>query len=117
MLVTRLSGLSPSLQADLQRYEDKRWVGDSLDVLRVMAAIVRHASRVTKLCRSQDKAVRLTVFPQQHWVHCPMSLDNLDAGGLAKLTVLHVEPAVLQPPGEGLGVWGAEVETSALQRL
>lgn len=100
VLGTRLSGLSPSLQADLLRYEDKRWVGDSLDVLEVMAASVRHASRVTIHCRSQDKAVPLTVFPQQHWVHCPMSLDHLDAGNLAKLTVLHVEPATLQPPGE-----------------
>jgi hypothetical protein len=107
VLGTRLSGLSPSLQADLLRYEDKRWVGDSLDVLEIMAASVRHASRVTIHCRSQDKAVPLTVFPQQHWVHCPLPLESLDADGLAKLTVLHVEPAILQPPGaEQLGFVG-----------
>lgn len=100
VLGTRLSGLSPSLQADLLRYEDKRWVGDSLDVLEVMAASVRHASRVTIHCRSGDKTVPMTVFPQQHWVHCPLSLEHLDAQALATLTVLHVEPAVLQPPGE-----------------
>ncbi|MFM8899894.1 MAG: hypothetical protein ACKOF9_08095 [Burkholderiales bacterium] len=108
VLGTRLSGLSPSLQADLLRYEDKRWVGDSLDVLEVMAASVRHAKGVTIHCQSKDRAVPLTVFPQQHSVHCPLSLNGLDADALAKLTVLHVEPAVLQPPSEDPLVWSLE---------
>jgi hypothetical protein len=108
VLGTRLTGLNPSLQADLLRYEDKRWVGDSLDVLEVMAASVRHARAVTIHCRSQDRTVPLTVFPQQHRVHCPLSLEALDADTLTQLTVLHVEPAVLQPPGEDPLDWGTD---------
>jgi hypothetical protein len=105
VLGTRLSGLSPSLLADLQRYEDKRYarVG-SLDLLGVMAACVRHASTVTIHCSWHDRTVPLTVFPQQHWVHCPLSLDELGADGLAVLRVLHVEPALLQPPCDDSGI-------------
>jgi hypothetical protein len=100
VLGTRLTGLSPSLQADLLRYEDKRWIGNSLDVLEIVAASVRHACKVTIHCRSQDKALPLTIFPQQHWVHCPLPLESVGADTLAQLTVLHVEPALLLPPGQ-----------------
>lgn len=99
VLGTRLSDLSPSLQADLLREQDKRLVNDCLDVLEVMAASVRHASTVTIHCAHGEKAVPITVFPKQQCVHCPLSLEELGSSALQTLTVLHVEPALLLPPG------------------
>lgn len=114
VLGTRLSGLSPSLLADLQRYEDKRYAcGGSLGLLGVMAACVRHASAVTIHCSWNDRAVPLTVFPQQHWVHCPLSLDDLGTAGLAVLRVLHAEPALLQPPYDDSGIRVARADAHA----
>jgi hypothetical protein len=96
---TRLSDLSPSLQADLLRDHDKRPPSDRLDVLEVMAASVRHASAVTIHCTHGKRALPISVFPQQQCVHCPLSLDSLGAEALGTMTVLHVEPALLAPPG------------------
>jgi hypothetical protein len=101
VLGTRLSDLNPSLQADLLREQDKRATDESLDVLEVMAAAVRHASTVTIHCAHGDKAVPITVFPQQQCVHCPLQLEELDTQALLRLTVLHVEPSLLLPPGHG----------------
>lgn len=100
VLGSRLSSLSPSLQADLQRDEHKRHAGDSLCMLEVLAACVRHANRVTVHFCCTDKVVPLTLFPHQHLVHCPVPLAELCGMPLGLLKVLHVEPAILQFPGD-----------------
>jgi hypothetical protein len=44
--------------------------------------------------------VPLTVFAVDRLVHCPVSVDALLLKRPTELRVLHVEPAVLRPPGD-----------------
>lgn len=94
---TRISQLSPSLQADLLRFGADG--GDS-EIVEVMAACIRHAKRVTIHLQCDDRVVPLTVFAQERLVHCPMPMDELLGKHLFGLRVMHVEPAVLRPPGD-----------------
>jgi hypothetical protein len=82
---------------DLLRFEQD---GRKAEALEVMAACVRHAQRVTVHLQSDDKVVPLTVFPQERVVHCPIDMDAFVASRLTELQVLHVEPALLRPPGD-----------------
>ena len=100
VLGTRLSDLSPSLQADLLRDYDKRSPNDRLDVLEVMAASVRHCSAVTIHCTYGNKAMPISVFPQRQCIHCPLPLSALGNDALRAMSVLHVEPTLLTPPGQ-----------------
>ena len=93
----RLSQLSPSLQADLGRFEQR---GNSSETVEVVAACIRHSSRVTIHLQCADRVVPLTVFPQERLVHCPMELDELLERHLPDLRVMHIEPATLRPPGD-----------------
>ena len=93
----RLSQLSPSLQADLGRFEQG---GSSSETVEVVAACIRHSSRVTIHLQCADRVVPLTVFPQERLVHCPMALDELLERYLPDLRVMHIEPATLRPPGD-----------------
>ena len=45
-----------------------------------------------------DRVVPLTVFAQERLVHCPVSPDELVGKPMLDLKVMHVEPALLQPP-------------------
>lgn len=94
---TRLSQLSPSLQADLQRFEHD---GSGSEAVEVMAACLRHNKRVTIHLQCGDRVVPLTVFPRERVVHCPMEMSELIERHLATLRVMHVEPALLRPPGD-----------------
>lgn len=94
---SRLASLSPSLMADLMRFEEG---GGASEVLEVLAACVRHARDVAVHLQWGDKVVPLTVFPQQRLFHCQLSLDTLLAARLTELEVLYVEPATLRPPGD-----------------
>lgn len=94
---TRISQLSPSLQADLLRFGHD---GGASEVVEVMAACVRHAKRVTIHLQCGARVVPLTVFAQERLVHCPMPIAELTATHLLELRVMHVEPAVLRPPGD-----------------
>ena len=94
---SRISSLSPSLRADLYRFEAD---GGASEVLEVVAACVRHAKRVTIQLQSGEHVVPLTVFPDERLVHCPLSMNQLLAKPLNELRVLHVEPALLRPPGD-----------------
>jgi hypothetical protein len=94
---TRLSSLSPSLMADLQRFEQG---GGTTEALEVLAACVRHAQRVTVHLQCADKVVPLTVFPQERLVHSPLDTQTLLSARFTELVVLHIEPAVLRPPGD-----------------
>jgi hypothetical protein len=96
---TRLSSLSPSLLQDLKRFEPARGAGDGLEVLEVMAACVRHGRELLVHLQDEDRVVPLTVFPIERLVHCPVAMDQFLDGRLTELRVLHVEPAVLRPPG------------------
>lgn len=94
---TRLSQLSPSLQADLGRFEHG---GASSEAVEVVAACIRHSSRVTIYLQCAERVVPLTVFPQERLVHCPMEMGELIDRHLPELRVMHIEPATLRPPGD-----------------
>ncbi len=94
---SRLSQLSSSLQADLWNHEQRT---GSYEIVEVMAACIRHSSRVTIHLQCVDRVVPLTVFPYEHLVHCPMDLDELVERHLPNLHVMHLEPATLRPPGD-----------------
>jgi hypothetical protein len=94
---SRMSLLSPSVQADLMRFEQD---GGSSEVLEVVAACVRHAKNLTIQLRCGERVLPLTVFPQERLVHCPMELAELVERHLPELRVMHIEPAVLRPPGD-----------------
>ncbi|HEX6362292.1 MAG TPA: hypothetical protein VFZ93_05025 [Albitalea sp.] len=94
---SRFASLSPSLRADLYRFEAD---GAGSEVVEVIAACVRHAKRVTIHLQRGDRVVPLTVFPEERLVHCPLPVPQLVAGGFTELRVMHVEPAVLRPPGD-----------------
>ena len=96
---TRLSSLSPSLLRDLQRFDQPSGASDGLEVLEVMAACLRHARGLLINLQDESRVVPLTVFPNEKLVHCPVAMSQFLAGRLTELRVLHVEPAVLRPPG------------------
>ncbi len=89
--------LSPSLMADLSRFERS---GRSSDVVDVLAACVRHSQQVVMYLQMGESVVPLTVFAIERLVHCPVNLEALLHQRPKELQVLHVEPAVLRPPGD-----------------
>ncbi|URI09980.1 hypothetical protein MW290_31070 [Aquincola tertiaricarbonis] len=91
------ASLSPSLMMDLQRVEQ---TGQTADVLVVIAASLRHGHSLAVHLQSGEKVLPLTVFPAQQLAHCPVPLEELLGGRLSDLRVMHVEPAVLRPPGD-----------------
>ena len=90
-----IASLSPSLQADLGRFEQE---SGSTEAVEVLAACVRHAKRLTIHLQYGNRVVPVTVFPQEKIVHCPMPMCELTARSLAELRVMNVEPAMLTPP-------------------
>ena len=94
---SRLASLSPSLMADLMRFEQD---GSGSEVLEVLAACVRHARDVTVHVALSDKVLPLTVFSKERLVHCPIDMSALLESRLTELRVMHVEPATLRPPGD-----------------
>jgi len=93
----RQPGLSQSLLADLSRFEHR---GQASEALEVLAACVRHSQQVVIHLQMGDSVVPLTVFALDRLVHCPISLDALLFNRPTELRVLHVEPAILRPPGD-----------------
>lgn len=93
----RVAALSPSLLADLSRFER---AGHTSEALEVLAACVRHSQQVVIHLQMSDMVAPLTVFPVERLVHCPVSLEELLEQRPTELRVLHVEPAVLRPPGD-----------------
>ena len=96
-LASQLSTLSPSLMLDLMRFEQE---GQQGGVVEVLAACIRHARRLLIHLQADDRVVPLTVFPMEHLAHCPMPQAQFLALPLGDLSVLHVEPALLRPPGD-----------------
>jgi hypothetical protein len=94
---SRLSSLSPSLMLDLMRFEQE---GRSGGALEVAAACMRHARRLLIHLQLGDRVVPLTLFPNEHLAHLPMPMGAFLDLRLDALEVLHVEPALLRPPGD-----------------
>lgn len=94
---SRIPQLSESLQADLCRVEQR---GGPSEPVEVVAACIRHSSRVTIYLQCADRVAPLTVFPYQKLVHCPMDMHDLIENHLHRVRVMHVEPATLRPPGD-----------------
>ncbi len=90
------STLSPSLRADLSRFDDPE---QGADLLGVLAACLRHGKRVTIHLQCGRHALPLTVFAQEQLIHCSMNMVELMARHLAELRVLHVEAAWMALPG------------------
>jgi hypothetical protein len=99
---TRLALLSPSLQADLLRFEEG---GSGSEAIEVMAACLRHAASLTIHLQCGDRVVPLTVFTPERLVHCPVGLGELVERYLADVRVMHVEPTPLRPPGDAQRAW------------
>ena len=96
-MASRLSTLSTSLMLDLMRFEQE---GKQGGVIEILAACIRHARKLLIHLQMQDRVVPLTIFPVEHLVHCPMPMTQFLALPLGDLSVLHVEPAMLRPPGD-----------------
>lgn len=94
---SRWTSLSPSLMADLQRFEHR---GEGADVLEVLAACLRHAQRVAVHCEAGGYVLPITLFPRERLFHCPADPGTYLLQRLALLRVLRLEPAVLRPPGD-----------------
>ena len=94
---SRLTQLSPSLQADLLRVEARDGISDPIEVV---AACIRHRTKVVIHLECGDKVVPMTVFPVERLVYCPGELRQLIDGHLPQLRVMHLEPATLRPPGD-----------------
>ena len=94
---SRISSLSPTLQTDLQRFEQG---GGTTESVEVIAACLRHSKPVTIHFQCDDKVIPLTVFPQERLVHCPVDMPVLIERYLPLLRVMHVEPAILRPPSD-----------------
>ena len=92
-----VSQLSLSLRADLSRQEQRT---GEYEIVEAIAACIRHSSRVTIHLQCAERVVPLSVFPVEHLVHCPMDLSDLIERHLWQLRVMHVEPALLRPPGD-----------------
>ena len=94
---SRLNQLSPSLQADLQRADQNGGVSETVEVI---AACVRHSTRVIVYLQCAGRVLPMTVFPHERLVHCPMDMNEFVERYLAEARVMHLEPAVLRPPGD-----------------
>jgi len=94
---SRMNQLSPSLQADLTRADQPGGVSETVEVI---AACVRHSTRVIIYLQCAGRVLPLTVFPHERLVHCPMDLNEFIERHLPQVRVMHIEPAMLRPPGD-----------------
>jgi hypothetical protein len=90
---TRLTSLNPSLLQDLLRFEAKASPGQSLEVLEVAAASVRHGRALLLHLQHGYRVIPVAVLPAQHQVRSPLDLERFLELRLPELRVLHVEPA------------------------
>lgn len=102
-LSTRLTALHPSLVQDLRRFEAPAGPAPALELLEVLAAAMRHGNRLRIHLQYEARTLPLTVFPAQRLVYCPVPMAMLMELPLCNLQVLHVEPAVLNAPGDPKG--------------
>jgi len=94
---SRYNSLSPSLLADLQRFEHDN---GGAEVLEVLAACLRHSNDLALHLDRDGHVLPITVFPRQHLFHTPLPLDQLYATRFDSVRLLQVERAMLQPPAD-----------------
>jgi hypothetical protein len=96
---TRVTSLQASLLQDLQRFVDGNpSAQQSLELLEVMAAAVRHGRALLVHVQHDYRVLPLTVFPTERQLHCPVPQHALLALPLPELRVLRIEPARVEPP-------------------
>lgn len=93
---SRFNALSPSLMADLQRFEQP---GAGAEVLEVLAACLRHAHDMALHLDRDGHVLPLTVFPRERLFHTPLPIDTLYATRFDTVQLLQVERALLHAPG------------------
>jgi len=89
---SRYNSLSPSLLADLQRFEHDN---GGAEVLEVLAACLRHSNDLALHLDRDGHVLPITVFPRQHLFHTPLPLDQLYATRFDSVRLLQVERASL----------------------
>lgn len=94
---TLLASLSPSLLADLERFEDRP---NGTEALEVLAACLRHSQSVVVHLGSGEYVLPLTIFPIERLFHSPAEPGAYLLDRLGILKVLRVEHAILRPPGD-----------------
>lgn len=92
---SRYHQLSPSLLADLQRFEKE---GQCAEVLEVLAACLRHPQDLALHLDRGGHVLPLTVFPRDRLFHCPLSLEALYATRFDSVRLLQVERSLLRSP-------------------
>lgn len=95
--LTRLSSLTPSLMADLQRFGGEAG-GGALDMLAMLAASVRHGRALRALVQVEQHQVPITLFPTARVAHSPIPMVSLLSGRLQDWRLLQVAPAQLKAP-------------------
>ena len=95
---TRLSSLSPSLMADLQRFGAEPGAS-TLDMLAMLAATVRHGRSLRAMVQVEQHVVPITLFPTQRVAHSPLPMISLLAGRVQDWRLQQVAPAQLSAPG------------------
>ncbi|MDT7837787.1 hypothetical protein [Aquabacterium sp. OR-4] len=93
---THLNSLSPSLLQDLMRFEKRD--GDRRELLEVLAAGVRHTQPLAIRLEAPGQELTLSIYPSDGMVHCQQPVAEFLASDLARVQVLHVQPALSRPP-------------------
>jgi hypothetical protein len=95
---TRLSSLTPSLMADLQRFGSETGSG-ALDMLAMLAASVRHGRSLRALVQVEQHQVPITLFPTARVAHSPLPMVTLLSGRVQDWRLVQVAPAQMKAPG------------------
>jgi len=95
---TRLSSLTPSLMADLQRFGSETGSG-ALDMLAMLAASVRHGRSLRALVQVDQHQVPITLFPTARVAHSPVPMVSLLSGRVQDWRLIQVAPAQMKAPG------------------
>lgn len=95
--VTRLTSLTPSLMADLQRFGNESGPG-ALDMLAMLAASVRHGRALRALVQVEQRQVPVTLFPTARVAHSPVPMVSLLSGRVQDWRLIQVAPAQMKTP-------------------
>jgi hypothetical protein len=89
-----LTTLSPSLLADLDRFEND---GSGVEPLEVLAACIRHARPLVMFLDLSGRVLPVRLFPKQGIFACPLDFPGLPEAHLRELRFLRV--------GAGVSSW------------
>lgn len=85
----RPTSLSPSLLAELDRFERK---AEGADPLEVLAACIRHARPLVVILEIATRLLSLRLYPLQGLFVCPADFLDLTEDRLQQLKVVRVQP-------------------------